>query len=165
MASHPQAKAMVKNVYEVRTDITRLAGCMPREIGERQEWVKIVEKAEAGRVSLCGTLEGETLFSALYRVHMLAFMELKAVNKITEKYKEKGKENAVTTPNPKKVTRSQKGGGEIPLKATGRTRPRNKAQLDLGGKDNTTTSSTINQKILLFSPEEPIDGRSLTDRG
>jgi hypothetical protein len=46
------------------------------------------------------------------------------------------------------------------LKATGRNRPRNKAQLDLRSKAITSTSSTINQKKLLFSPEEPIDGRS-----
>jgi hypothetical protein len=63
MANHPQAKATVQNVYELITDITRLGGCIPKEIGERQEWAKIVKRAEAGRVSLCGTLEGETLLS------------------------------------------------------------------------------------------------------
>jgi hypothetical protein len=124
-----------------------------------------VERAEAGRVSLCGTLEGETLSSILYGVHMLAFMDLKTViKKHGKKDKKKGKEKAVTTPNPKKASRSQKGGGEIPLKATGRTRPRNKTQLDIGGKANTSISSTINQKKL-FSPEVPIGGRSSRDGG
>jgi hypothetical protein len=66
MSSHPQAKATVQNVYEVITDNKILAGCMPKEIGERQEWAKIVERAEAGIVSLCGMLEGETV-SAHYK--------------------------------------------------------------------------------------------------
>jgi hypothetical protein len=94
MASPPQAKTTVENVYEVITDITKLAGYMRKEIRQRQEWSKIVERVEAGRVSLCRTLEGETLFSVLNGVHMLGFMDLKAVIKITEKYK-KGKEKAV----------------------------------------------------------------------
>jgi hypothetical protein len=81
MASYPQAKAAVDKVYEVITDITRLAGCTPKEIPESKEWVSIVKRAEAGRASLCGTLEGETLFSALYGVYALPFMDLKAVLK------------------------------------------------------------------------------------
>jgi hypothetical protein len=52
-----------------------------RDIGESNEQTKIVKRTEAGRVSLCEALEGETLFSTLYRVCMLTFMELKAVLK------------------------------------------------------------------------------------
>jgi hypothetical protein len=37
--------------------------------------------AEVDRVSLCGALEGETLFSAPYGVYMLTFMQLKTVLK------------------------------------------------------------------------------------
>jgi hypothetical protein len=74
-------------VYDVMTDIARLAGCTLKEIGESKEWESIIKRAEAGRVSLCGTLEGETLSSALYGVYMLAFTEMKAVLKCRQKRK------------------------------------------------------------------------------
>jgi len=85
MASHPQAKAAIGKVYEVMTDIARLAGCTPKEVGESKEWANIVNRTEAGRVKLFGTLEGETLLSALYGVYMLTFMDLKAVPKKDKK--------------------------------------------------------------------------------
>jgi hypothetical protein len=98
MTSHPQAKAAVVKVYEI-TDITRLAGCTPKEIGESKEWANTVKRDEASRARLCGTLEGETLFSALYGIYMLAFMVLKAIlKKGMEKKDKKGKEKALTTP-------------------------------------------------------------------
>jgi hypothetical protein len=98
MASHPQAKAAVVKVYEIITDMTRLVVCTPKEIGECKEWANIVKRAEVSRASLCATLEGETLFSTLYGVCMIAFMDLKAVlKKSTEK---KGKGKAVATPRP-----------------------------------------------------------------
>lgn len=78
---HPQAKAEVEKLYDIITDITGLAGCTPKEISESKEWANIVKRAEAGRASLCATLEGETFFSALYGVYMLAFIDLKSVLK------------------------------------------------------------------------------------
>jgi hypothetical protein len=36
---------------------------------------------EASRINLCGMLEGETLFSTLHGVYVLAFTELKNVFK------------------------------------------------------------------------------------
>jgi hypothetical protein len=62
----------------VLTDIARLAGCTLREVGESTEWASIVKRAEAGGINICGALEGETLFSALYGVYMLTFTELKS---------------------------------------------------------------------------------------
>jgi len=74
-------------VNDIIRDITRLAGYTPKEIIESKDWANTVKRTEAGRASLYGTLEWETLFSALYRVYMLAFMDLKTVlkTKSTEK--------------------------------------------------------------------------------
>jgi hypothetical protein len=44
-----------------------------------QGFEKVVEKAEASRISLCDLLEGETLFSALYGVYSLALTDLKKI--------------------------------------------------------------------------------------
>jgi len=105
MAGHPQAKAAVIKVYEIINDIARLAGCTPKEIGEVKEWANIVAKAES-RACLCATLEGETLFSALYGVYMLAFMDLKTViKKITDS---KSKEKSVANPRPEEGFQEQK---------------------------------------------------------
>jgi hypothetical protein len=65
MASQPLAKAAVEEVYDVIKDIKKLAGYMHEEMKEIKEWANIVKRSEASRASLCGTLEGETLFSAL----------------------------------------------------------------------------------------------------
>jgi hypothetical protein len=55
-------------VYELITDITILAGCTPREIGEGKEWANIVKRAATSRTNHCARLEGETLFTALHGV-------------------------------------------------------------------------------------------------
>jgi hypothetical protein len=103
---------------------------------------------------------------ALYGVHMLAFMDLKVViKKHGKKIRKRERRRQWKRQTQRRLQEAKKGGGETPLKATGLTRPRYKAQLNIGGKANTITSSTINQKKLLFSPEEPIDGRSSRGRG
>jgi len=126
MASHPQAKAAVVKTYEIITEIARLAGCTPKEIGESYEWANIVKKAETSRASLCATLEGETLFSALYGVYMMAFMDLKTVLKnSTER---KGIEKTMATSRPEEGFQEQKRKRRSPQMMTGRTLPRSKRQ-------------------------------------
>jgi hypothetical protein len=59
LASHPQAKAAVLKGYEIIIDITRLAGCTPREIGEGKEWVNVVKRAETSRASFVQRWKGK----------------------------------------------------------------------------------------------------------
>jgi len=106
MASHQQAKAAVVKTYEIITDIARLAGCTPKEIGESQERANIVKKVETSRASLCTTLEGETLFNALYGVYMLAFIDQKSVLK--KSAERKGKKKTVATHRPEEGFQEQK---------------------------------------------------------
>jgi predicted KAP-like P-loop ATPase len=50
ITTHPDAKMALEKMTEVLTNIASLAGCAP---GRNKEWTKIVEKAEASRMSLC----------------------------------------------------------------------------------------------------------------
>jgi len=87
ITTHPEAKMTLEKVHEVLTKIGSLAGCTPGEVGRSKEWTKIVEEAEASRISLCDLLEGETLFSALYGVYSLALTDLKKILQNSKKEK------------------------------------------------------------------------------
>jgi hypothetical protein len=108
MASHPEAKKAMKKAYEILTDIAILAGCTSKEFWGSKEWANIVKKAEAGRINLCGMLEGGTLFSALYGVYLPAFTELKNVLKNSTEKKEGKTSNAVATTKPMEGLKEQK---------------------------------------------------------
>jgi hypothetical protein len=126
MASHPEAKKSMKKAYEMLTDTARVAGCMPTEFGESKEGESTVKKAEAGRINLCGMLEWETIFSALYGVYMLAFTALKNVLKNSTEKNKTG--NAASTPKHVEGLKDQKRKRRSSTEGTGRSHPRNRVQ-------------------------------------
>lgn len=70
-------------MHSVLNNIVSLAGCTPKEIGESEDWTRIVRRAKTGRISLCRVLDGKSLFGTLYWVYSLTLVELEAVRQKT----------------------------------------------------------------------------------
>lgn len=92
---HPDAKDVIRKVQDILNDISRLAGCTPKKIGECDDWQNIVRRAEADRVSLSRVLEVKTLFGALCGLYSLTLTDLKYL--LQNGAAKKGKPAAVNT--------------------------------------------------------------------
>jgi hypothetical protein len=166
---HLEVKKAMERVHEVLSDIASLAGCTPREVGESKEWVSIVEKSEAGRINLFELLEGETLFSALYGVYSLAFVQLK---KVLQNSKEKENKAGIAGPSPKPAEglKVQKRKRRSSTHRTGQARCSQETgrKRTTSSKDNSNAKSisTIHSyKELFRASNGPRDGRSDNKQG
>jgi hypothetical protein len=78
---YPDAETQYRLLYKTFCNIEDVAGCMPAAVGERAEWMAIVNTAEDNRASYCKALSGKVLFSALCGTYTVALNELKSLLK------------------------------------------------------------------------------------
>jgi hypothetical protein len=92
MNKYPEAVSLVKQVCKILNDTENLAGCTPAEVGERSQWIFIVNSTEENKANFCKVLDGKPLFGTLY-MYTVTLNELKAILKVSAQAGQSGSVN------------------------------------------------------------------------
>jgi hypothetical protein len=79
--TYPDTVACMQHLLKLLRDLQSLAGCTPRPVGESEEWAAIIRAAEDNLESYSMTLQGKTLYSALYGSYTVTLNDLKHILK------------------------------------------------------------------------------------